>query len=132
MTNQPTPATKLTLQIVEFLNTHEHYATRIVTAGIYNEETGEWERSGAERGTADIHACINSVHVSIEIKAKRDKLRAKQLEVRQRIIKAGGQYIAIKTFQDFQTWYYSFVFQQFNAFGEINLNEFIDYKSKTA
>ncbi|AEI50247.1 hypothetical protein [Runella slithyformis] len=113
MNNQPapekelTPATALTLQIIDFLNQKGHYATRILTAGIYNEETGQWEKSGVERGTADIHACIFSVHVSIEIKKGRDNIRKKQARVRQRVIDAGGQYIAIRDLAEFQSWYQS-------------------------
>lgn len=113
--NNLTLATALTLQIVDYLNDQGHYATRIVTAGIFNEETGKWEKSGAERGTADIHACIYGQHVSIEIKIKRDNLRKKQIEVRQRVINAGGQYIAVKTYQDFTNWYFSQNSNQFST-----------------
>lgn len=108
MNTELTPATALTLQIVDTINQHGYYATRILTAGIYDPETQTWKRSGVERGTADIHACIRGVHVSIEIKVGRDHLRKKQEVVRQRVINAGGQYLRIDSFQTFYSWFNSF------------------------
>lgn len=111
MDNKLTPATELTLKIVEFINSKHYYATRIVTAGIYDEKEQRWKRSGTDRGTADIHACINGQHISIEIKCNRDQLRKKQIEVKQRIEIAGGYYWEIKTFEQFQDLYFSFLWQ---------------------
>ena len=50
---------------------------------------------------ADLTAVISGKHVSIEVKAGKDKPRPDQLKVQAQIESAGGTYIFIHSFDDF-------------------------------
>ena len=99
--------TELTAQIIKYIQSHGGYAVRINVAGFFNAEEGSWRRSGTERGTADIHACIDGRHVSIEVKGRNDRLSEEQETVRQQVINAGGTYLIVRRFAEFHGWYHS-------------------------
>jgi len=62
--------------------------------------SGQW-LPGQGKGKADIKAVIRGRSIEIEVKHGADKLRPEQIEYKQRIEKAGGVYIVVKTFEDF-------------------------------
>jgi hypothetical protein len=95
----------LTSAVIDFLTLKKHYAVRINTQGQYDEKRGIWRPSGTRKGTADIHACINGRHVSIEIKTGKDRQREEQKRTEEDVIKAGGLYWIVKDFDGFYELY---------------------------
>ncbi len=97
-------ANGLTKCIIKYLRLNGWYAVRINTQGQYNEKLGKWTKCHTTRGTADIHACINGLHLSIEVKIDQDKQSDYQKETQRQIVKARGLYIIAKDFQGFLDW----------------------------
>jgi hypothetical protein len=108
----------LTQCILTFLRLHAHYATRINTTGRQLKATtiidvigrahvtpGKWIPGTTRKGTADIHAIIKGRHVSIEVKAGRDRMSAEQLKTKQSVEASAGLYYVAHDFQNFYTWY---------------------------
>jgi hypothetical protein len=99
-------ANDLTKCIIDFLRLKGHYATRIQTQG---QKRGSVMTYGTtQKGTADIHACINKIHVSIEIKFGKDKQSEFQKQVQQEVEQSGGIYLLIKDFEQFYKFYCEF------------------------
>ena len=81
-------ANDLTKSVIDFLRLKGHYATRIQSQG---QKRGNVMTFGTTRkGTADIHACINKIHVSIEIKYGKDKQSEFQKSVQKEVESSGG------------------------------------------
>ena len=95
----------LTQAVIKFLKFRGHYAVRINCFGIYDEKTKKWRKSGTERGTADIHACVGGKHLSIEIKNGSDRMSTHQSKVQEAVSNAGGIYLIVNEFTDFYFWY---------------------------
>ena len=94
----------LTQSVIKFINYSGFYANRISSTGRMIDSTkGKkvWIRGNTQRGTADIHALVNSKHISIEIKIGADKMSEYQEKEKERIENAGGLYWVVKTFEDF-------------------------------
>lgn len=77
--------------------------------------------SGQFPGTSDQHTIVHSVHPKMEIKIGRDYQSPEQKEYERRVIKAGGLYVIVKSFDDVLNWYINY----FNIKGD-----FIDYYRK--
>lgn len=108
--SKPAPAlhtADLTQAIIKYIRARGGYAVRINCSGIYDKKTGRWRKSTTERGTADIHACIEGKHISIEIKNGDDRMNDHQRKVQEAIEEAGGIYFVVKEFADFYSWYRS-------------------------
>ncbi|RAU81974.1 VRR-NUC domain-containing protein [Pontibacter arcticus] len=97
-------ANGLTKCIIDYFRLNGGYAVRINTQGQYNEKLGKWTKSTTKRGTADVHACLNGIHYSIEVKIGRDTLSEYQTETQEQVRAAGGRYYVAKDFQDFYNW----------------------------
>lgn len=95
----------LTQAVIKYIKARGGYAVRINCFGIYDEKTGRWRKSTTERGTADIHACIDGKHVSIEIKYGDDRLSNHQRTVQEDVLKSGGIYLIVSEFAEFHNWY---------------------------
>lgn len=95
----------LTQAIIKYLRFHGHYAVRVNTFGMFNRKTGSYRRSTTDRGTADIHACIQGRHVSIEVKSGSDRLSKQQKIIQSQVQAAGGIYLIAKDFVGFHSWY---------------------------
>jgi len=78
-----------------------HFAGRVNTTGVYNQKLGKYIHSGSRKGMADVTVVVNGRHVSIEVKAGKDRLRPEQLKVKQEVEMAGGVYFVVKSFDDF-------------------------------
>lgn len=105
---KPVPAmhtADLTQAIIKYIKARGGYAVRINCFGMYDEKTGRWRKSTTERGTADIHACIEGKHISIEVKNGDDRMSEQQHNVQEAVISAGGIYLIIHEFVEFHTWY---------------------------
>lgn len=97
-------ANGLTRCILEYFTLKGGYAVRINTQGQYNESLGRWTKSTTKRGTADIHACLNGLHYSIEVKIGADKQSDYQKITQLHVQLAGGRYYVAKSFQSFWDW----------------------------
>lgn len=97
-------ANSLTKCILEYFRLNGGYAVRINTQGQYNEKLGRWTKGTTKRGTADVHACLNGMHYSIEIKIGKDTLSEHQEETQSQVTAAGGNYFVAKDFQSFYDW----------------------------
>jgi hypothetical protein len=97
-------ANGLTKCIIEYFRLHGGYAVRINTQGQYNEKLGKWTKSTTKLGTADIHACLNGIHISIEVKIGKDTLSEYQVKTQDQVKAAGGRYFVAKDFQSFWEW----------------------------
>lgn len=95
----------LTKTIIKYLSARGQYAVRINVSGIWDAKQQQWRKSTTERGTADIHACINGKHVSIEVKTGADRMSDQQDKVREKVEHSGGIYLVVSEFVDFHTWY---------------------------
>ena len=81
-------ANDLTKSVIDFLRLKGHYATRIQSQG---QKRGNVMTFGTtQKGTADIHICLNSIHISCEIKFEKDKQSIFQKSVQQQVEQAGG------------------------------------------
>lgn len=102
-----TTANGLTACIVDWINLNGGSATRISTTGQVRKINGEmkWAHGNTRKGTADIHACINGRHCSIEVKIGRDKMSDYQYKEKVRIEIAGGLYFVATNMEDFVSWY---------------------------
>jgi len=94
-------ANELTKIVCAWLKLNGYFAARVNTTGTFNAKLGKFIKSGSSNGMADVTSVINSKHVSIEIKAGRDKPRPEQLKVQGQVQNAGGAYIFIHSFDDF-------------------------------
>jgi hypothetical protein len=97
-------ANGLTKCILDYIRLSGGYAVRINSQGQYNERLGQWTKGTTTRGTADIHACLNGKHLSIEIKVGRDQQSDHQKEAQNEIEQAGGLYFIARNFQAFADW----------------------------
>jgi len=98
-------ANGLTQAIVSWLNLNGHFATRVSSSGRYLPQLGKFIPSTTKRGTADIHCVIGGRHVSIEVKAGRDRMSDDQIEMKEKIERAGGIYFIATDFEMFMGWY---------------------------
>ena len=100
-------ANDLTKSIIDFVRLKGFYATRIQSQG---QKRGNVMTFGTtQKGTADIHACINKIHVSLEIKFEKDKQSIFQKSVQQQVEQAGGIYLLIRDFEQFYKFYCEFL-----------------------
>ena len=99
-------ANDLTKSVIDFLRLKGHYATRIQSQG---QVRGNIRTFGTtQKGTADVHCCINSIHISCEIKYGKDKQSDAQKQVQQEVEKSGGIYLLIRDFEQFYKFYCDF------------------------
>ena len=99
-------ANNLTKCVIDFLRLKGHYATRVQSQG---QKRGNVMTFGTtQKGTADIHACINKIHISIEIKYGKDKQSEFQKSVQQEVESSGGIYLLIRNFEQFYKFYCEF------------------------
>lgn len=90
----------LTQAILKYITLIGGYAVRIQVQGQWNESIQKWTKSNTRKGTADIHACINGKHYSIEIKTGKDKMSDDQIKTKNDVIKAGGIYLIASKLDD--------------------------------
>jgi hypothetical protein len=101
----------LTRCIVDFISLSGGWATRISTTGQMRPGGGtevnpkmRWVHGTTKRGTADIHAVYQGIHLSIEVKMGRDRQSPAQRKVEQEVTAAGGIYYLARDFQNFYEW----------------------------
>jgi len=116
-------ANDLTRLVIDFLEMNGCQAERISTTGMYRDTkkqvtdcigrvrtigSGIWTPGSGTKGSADISATIKGRSVKIEIKWQKDRQSEAQKSYEEQIMKAGGIYIIVKTFDDFVNWYDDF------------------------
>lgn len=94
-------ANGLTAAIIAHLEYYGHFAARVNTTGVYDASRGQYRRTNARKGMADISAVINGKPVQIEIKAGADRPRADQLQVQREYQQAGGVYLFVHNFSEY-------------------------------
>ncbi|WP_158991677.1 hypothetical protein [Mucilaginibacter sp. L196] len=92
-------ANGLTRCLIDYIKFIGGYATRINTAGIWDEKLQMFRPGITDLGTADIHAVLFGKHLSIEVKIGVDKLSDYQRKTRQKVSAAGGLYIVARDFK---------------------------------
>lgn len=106
----------LTNAICNYINWNGFVATRVNVQGrlIESEVASgmgaaiskkKWIKSSTAKGTADISATIKGKSIQIEIKVGGDRPREKQIEMQQRIRKAGGIYEFVSNMEQFYYLY---------------------------
>ena len=99
-------ANELTKSVIDFVRLKGFYATRIQSQG---QKRGNVMTFGTtQRGTADAHICINSTHISCEIKFGKDKQSDAQKQVQKEVESSGGIYLLIRDFEQFYKFYCEF------------------------
>ena len=99
-------ANDLTKCIIDFVRLKGFYATRIQSQG---QKRGNVMTYGTtQRGTADLHICINSIHISCEIKYGKDRQSDAQKQVQKEVELSGGIYLLIRDFEQFYKFYCEF------------------------
>lgn len=94
-------ANSLTKAIIAHIFCHGGFAGRINSTGTFKQKEGRFIRSGSRDGMADVNACINGIHIQIEIKYGKDKPRESQLSVQREVESAGGHYFFVHTFDEY-------------------------------
>lgn len=94
-------ANNLTSSIIKYITLKGGWATRINTAGVWQEDKKKFRPTTTEKGTADIHGCFKGRHLSIEVKYKKDTMKDKQKEMMEKVTNAGGLYIIARTLDQF-------------------------------
>ena len=89
----------LTKAIIHYITFKGGYAVRINTQGQWNESLNQWTKSMTRKGTADIHACYQGRHYSIEIKVGNDRMSTDQIVTEHDVQKAGGIYICARSLE---------------------------------
>jgi hypothetical protein len=122
-------ANGLTKCVIDFLKLSGWQAERISNTGrfivdnqkligsqsVYGKTkgtSGKYIKGTGTNGTADISATIKGLSVKIEIKIGADRQSQAQKDYEQAILKAGGIYIIVKTFDEFIQWYDTFIQQR--------------------
>jgi hypothetical protein len=102
-------ANGLTDYICNLITLTGNYANRINSAGrvIKSKYGSVYIPTKTYKGTADIHACINGKHVSIEVKIGKDRQSLDQKKEEKRITNAKGIYMIVK---DAESFYYALKF----------------------
>jgi len=95
-------ANGLTKAICDYIRLSGGYATRINTTG--QIRAGKWIPGTTRKGTADVHAVWNGIHLSIEVKIGRDRQSIYQKRTQEEVNRAGGIYFIAKDFQSFYEW----------------------------
>lgn len=98
-------ANDLTKAIIRYVDLMGGYATRIQSQGQYNDRLKRWTKGTTRKGTADIHAVVNGLHLSIEVKIGRDRMSQAQRQTAEQISRAGGRYFVAGDFQSFYNWF---------------------------
>jgi len=117
-----TTANGLTQYVVNYLDWTGCYGNRINTVGRVIKSGRDIKtingtikaktvmiKSSTKKGTADVHAVINSYAVSLEIKVGKDRMSDAQLKQQQLIQRAGGYYIVIRDVDTFLATYDKFM-----------------------
>lgn len=99
----PTEANSLTAAIIKHIRASGGYATRINTQGQFRD--GRWTKGTTAKGTADVHACFQGRHLSIEVKVGRDVISDAQRLTAEEITRAGGVYFVARDLNSFLTWF---------------------------
>ncbi|MVM31175.1 VRR-NUC domain-containing protein [Spirosoma sp. HMF4905] len=102
---KPETANALTKRLISFLRNRGHFAARINTTGLYDEKLGKYRPSGATTGVPDVISCIEGHFVGLEIKIGADRLSKKQQQIALQINSAGGFYLIVRSFDDFEKFY---------------------------
>ncbi|GAB4038656.1 hypothetical protein [Spirosoma jeollabukense] len=102
-------ANGLTRCILDFIKFSGGFATRIQSQGQYRPgaggRKGMYTYGTTRKGTADIHAVINGLHLSLEIKVGADRMSDAQRQMQADIQKAGGLYYVARDFDSFMIWF---------------------------
>lgn len=105
MRKYPETANGLTYNIIRYLRIKGYHAERIAITGIpyIKNNVILWRKSNMMKGTSDIHACIRGTFVAIEVKIN-DEMSIYQNHYKNVVIKAGGIYIVVRNFKEFEKW----------------------------
>lgn len=113
-------ANGLTKAIVAYMRLTGAYAERVNTMGrpidrskTFVDVMGhvrtigsiDWIKGGGQKGSADVHSCVNGKTVMIEIKVGSDKQSPAQKAYQKSIESAGGLYFIAKDFASFHSWF---------------------------
>lgn len=103
----PLTANNLTTDIINRLNADGHCAGRINTMGVWDKRGFYRTLKKHERGKSDIIVCLAplGLYAGIEVKIDEDEQSIYQASFEKRVKAAGGDYVIVKTQQDFFTWY---------------------------
>lgn len=114
----PSPANRLTAQVIEFIETNGGCARRVNTQGQWDGK--KWRKSGMKKGFEDVDAVLPirfgsivfGLKVAIEIKIGRDQQSPEQQARQKEIQKAGGIYLVAKTLDQFRQDLQQFIHQK--------------------
>lgn len=93
-------ANELTQQILKWARFHRYFASRVNTAGIYDQRTGRYRTGTTRKGFPDVVIIANGLFYGVEVKAGRDQQSQEQRNCQLEIEAAGGTYILARTLED--------------------------------
>lgn len=102
------PANILTKAIIDYIQINGGVAWRINNVAVVMPN-GKRRAGGMVRGIADIHACVNGKHISIEVKIGKDKQSDEQKNMQDSVIKAGGLYVIAVNLDMFKSFFNLFL-----------------------
>lgn len=98
---KPETANRITANILKTVNFQPGcYAFRVNTTGIWDEKKQVF-RTSAQKGTADILACIHGMFYAFEVKAGKDRQSDNQKVFQFWVEKAKGKYFLIRSTDEF-------------------------------
>ena len=98
-------ANALTKCIVQYIEYNGGFASRINNMGTYRPGLQRYTRSNSKKGIADIMGTYKGISLNIEVKIGRDKLSEYQIQVQEKVTKAGGIYYIARNFSDFKVFF---------------------------
>lgn len=111
-----TEANSLTSQIVTFLNDMGHFAWRLNTMGVYDQNAGRYRKNNSINGVTDVLCVLNITGRSlfVEIKIGKDRMKIDQEIFRDEVVKRGAIHWVIndinqftETYREFHAKYYT-------------------------
>lgn len=98
-------ANSLTKCIVKYVTLKGGFASRINSAGVYNQRLRKYVFGTQKRGIADTIGTWRGKSLMIEVKHGRDVQSEDQKEIESEVIRAGGLYHIAKNFTEFKSWF---------------------------
>jgi hypothetical protein len=103
--SKPETANSLTRKVVNHIQAHGGFATRLQSTGQYRDDLQKFVPSQQRSGLPDVMAVFDGKSCFVEIKIGRDTLSGDQRKAIAELEQAGACVFVAKDFESFQRWF---------------------------